>query len=366
MIIIHFASAGNDMLSGVGVAVPWHVMTQAREETVGLINIRNVEMEALAEACKTGNPVQLPFSTPFDVRKLSKPFDHPDLAVFHECYRPEYLAVARNLRKNGIPYIVCPHGELRAEAQRKKALKKKAANLLLFNSFVNHAAAVQCLSEEERKATAFGKRKFVGTNGVTAPASFKERFSGEGVRFLYIGRYEWRVKGLDLLMKAIRLRGDLLRAEKAHFDFYGPDILGRLDAVRGLVAEQGVGDLVSLHTEILGKEKLQALLDADIFIQTSRHEGMPMGILEAMYMGLPVLITEGTTLAGPVRKAGCGWTAETDAESIAAALEQAVRDRSAWASVGQRGRDLAASEYDWQVVSHRNLEEYRRILADSK
>ena len=363
MIIIHFASAGNDMLSGVGVAVPWHVMTQAREETVGLVNIRNVALEAMEEACKAGNPAQLPFTKPFDVRKLPPPYDHPDLAVFHECYRPDYLAVARNLRKYGIPYIVCPHGELRAEAQRKKALKKKAANLLLFNSFVNHAAAVQCLSGEELKATGFGKRKFIGTNGVNAPASGKEHFSTEGVRFLYIGRYEWRVKGLDLLMEAIRLRGDLLRAEKARFDFYGPDILGRLDEVRGLVAEQGVGDLVSLHTEILGEEKQKALLDAEIFIQTSRHEGMPMGILEAMYLGLPVLITEGTTLAGPVRKAGCGWTAKTEAESIAAALEQAVRDSASWASLGQRGRELAASEYDWEVVSHRNLEEYRRILA---
>lgn len=38
------------------------------------------------------------------------------------------------------------------------------------------------------------------------------------------------------------------------------------------------------------------LLQTDLFIQTSRHEGMPMGLLEALSIGVPCLVTVGTSL----------------------------------------------------------------------
>ena len=50
-----------------------------------------------------------------------------------------------------------------------------------------------------------------------------------------------------------------------------------------------MGEVVKLNREIDEEEKRQILLDTDVFIQTSRFEGMPMGILEALSYGLPCL-----------------------------------------------------------------------------
>ena len=363
-VILHIANIRNDLFVGVSSVVPQHVLAQNEFATVGFLNVNNTPIESLKEQSpkELDQPIQMPFETPFAPEGLPAPFSSPDLAVFHECYCPQYLPVAKALRRRGIPYVLCPHGELRREAQQKKWLKKKAANLLLFDRFIDGAAGLQFLSEAEKDGTRFGKHKFVATNGIQLPDRRKERFSEEGTRFLYIGRYEWRVKGLDLLFQAIRQQAEFLRSRHCSFDLYGPDVLGRLDQVRDLVRENGIEDLVSLHERISGREKEEALLAADIFLQTSRHEGMPMGILEAMGYGLPCMLTEGTSLGDAVKAAQGGWCAETEAESIGRALVQAVEERSRWKEYGRNAAAYVAQRHAWNRVASDTLEAYHRLL----
>ena len=248
------------------------------------------------------------------------------------------------------------------EAQKKKRAKKLVANLILFNKFVNNAIAIQCLSARELAATRFGKAKFVATNGIYIPMCRKENFRKSDFRFLFIGRLDIYHKGIDLMLEAVTLSVEKMRRANAKVYLYGPDFGGKYAEVEALIHQKNISDVVVINHEIEGAEKEAALLQADVFIQTSRFEGMPMGILEAMSYGLPCLVTEGTTLSDFVEKNNAGWSCATDATEIARTIERAIQQKDRFAEKSNNAREAVCRNFSWDIVASKTVETYMQII----
>ncbi len=350
MVILHIAPIDDSPFSGVSVVVPQHIVAQQEIAQVGFVNLLNVTIGAVKN--------QFPYCADFQFDKLPQPFNRPDMVVFHETYCKSYLRLYPQLIKRKIPYVIIPHGELSREAQKKKWLKKKVANLLLFNRFINGAKAIQCLSQREMDTTFFGKHRFIGTNGIQIPERKKTSFHTDQTKFLYIGRLDAHMKGLDLMLEAVRLQQDFLKQHNCSLAIYGPDIEGRLAHLQSLVAEKNIGDLVSLNGPVVGQEKEDLLLDADIFIQTSRSEGMPLGILEALGYGLPCLVTEGTTLGGMIENCDAGWSSATDAQEIAKLLRTAVAEKKRYYVKAANAVECVEQHFSWMTIADETIKEY--------
>ena len=135
-----------------------------------------------------------------------------------------------------------------------------------------------------------------------------------------------------------------------------------ITATHQLVKDNQIEDLISLNPEITGEDKEAELLDADIFIQTSRHEGMPMGILEAMSYGLPCIVTEGTSLKEAVNCNCMGWGADISVADITNALMTAIEEKDEWHGYGENALLYVKKHFSWDEVSKNTVNTYSRMI----
>lgn len=354
MNILHIASIAGNTCNGVHVAVPQHIQAQQRLVNVGIVNTRNVPVD--------GAEKQFPYDTPFEITNLPAPFDSPDLVVFHEVYKKEYLSISANLRKMRIPYVILPHGSLTAMAQRKSWAKKIVGNLLLFNRFINNAKGIQFLSQNELNKSRNKQKGFVGTNGMNLPDVLKTKFHDDKVNFVFIGRKDIYYKGLDLLLPAIASNNEGLRMKNARIQLYGPGHAKNLSTLDEMVRDLCVNDLVQCYGGIQGEQKREVLLSADVFIQTSRSEGMPMGILEALSYGVPCLVTEGTSMGELIRRYDAGWVVQTDTQDIGCGLNTVISQRDQWQIKSRNARKMVEENFLWDKVVLDAINNYRRII----
>ena len=353
MKILHIAAIENKPCCGTSVVIPYHVVAQQKISDVGFINFRNGEFKDIKK--------QYLCRSVFDFYKNLKLFGKPDLVVFHEVYIWQYIIVSAYLRRFKIPYIIIPHGSLTCNAQKYKCIKKKIGNSFLFYKFINGAIALQFLSRIELKSSNFGKVKFIGTNGITLPQLTKLNFNKNSLVFCYIGRLNIYYKGIDLLILAISKKADVIREKKVDIKIYGPDEDNSRNKISNLIKKYNLSDIVSLNKEVFANEKEKVLLESDVFIQTSRTEGMPMGILEAMSYGLPCLVTRGTSLVELIEKYDAGWVCETNIESIIECIVKCCQEIDLFKTKGQNARRLIEENFTWEKIARETIENYEKI-----
>lgn len=360
MNILYISNLSTNVAAGLNWSVPATVAAQAEFDNVLWVNLTNIEMphwrrvEAfhnVDDFCDKG----------FDIDSLPPPFDRPDAVVFEGFYHPKDPAIAVRLRRRGIPYVITPRGSLTVQSQHgslRKRLKKMVANHLIFKPYTRNALAIQYLTpaEQHDSGPGWNAQTFVVPNGFMIPSRHKETFSRNGLKAVFIGRLDLYHKGLDVLLNACLQEQKALHESNFTLDIYGPP---RYDhaKIKRFIADNDLGRIITLRGEISGEAKQRVLLDADLFVLTSRFEGHPMGLVEAVAYGLPALVTPGSNMADVMEEYDAGWVARQTTESVAAALREILKSRNLLPSKSENARKLSLL-YDWRVIAesfHRNL-----------
>ncbi|MBK7947565.1 MAG: glycosyltransferase [Deltaproteobacteria bacterium] len=138
-------------------------------------------------------------------------------------------------------------------------------------------------------------------------------------------------------------------------------IAGRGDEepnLRRLAAELGIGSRVHL----LGlRNDVDRLLEAaDVFVQPSRSEGLPLAVLEAMAAGLPVVATRVGGMGEAVVDGETGMLVGAERpDELARALRSLLEDDALRRRMGIEARARAEAEFSVETMARRYVELFR-------
>ncbi len=157
-----------------------------------------------------------------------------------------------------------------------------------------------------------------------------------------------RYKGLDLLLKALKVVKDL-----------GKDFVllvvgsGELEEYYRTMAQSlGLGANVDFLGKISEEKLIELYNRCSCLILPSKsyaQEGFGLVALEALSCGTPVIVSEVVGISEDVEKNNCGFTAKPEEKEIAKAIINILEGEDR--SMGRKGRRLILKKYSWHAVA---------------
>ncbi len=222
-------------------------------------------------------------------------------------------------------------------------------------------SAVVCVSQTELAAgiaarTCRADRASVIHNGIDTPVAVRRELAGEGrpVRIVTVGRLA-APKDFLTLIKAVGLleRGSITL-----------DVLG--DGPQRVELEskaKALGPRVTFHGEV--SDVADHLARADVFVLSSRSEGLPISVLEAMAAGLPIVASSVGGLAELVAEGRNGYLVPAgDPQAMAAALQMLVADPGLRSELGLTSRRRVEAEFSLGECRRRHRDLYQTLLLE--
>lgn len=178
--------------------------------------------------------------------------------------------------RNKIPFIVTAHSDF---SNKKRWVYRPYCR----------AQRVICVSNAVREGmkTCFYENTEVILNGLSAPRSAWKKPAGEETSFLFVGRLS-EVKGLQDVLQALPESGD-----------WSLDVIGdgpMCEELRKLAASRRFKQRVTFHGYAEPGICDEYMAKSSCFLFPSHQEGMPLTLLRAVQIGIPVLASD----IGPV------------------------------------------------------------------
>jgi glycosyltransferase involved in cell wall biosynthesis len=185
-------------------------------------------------------------------------------------------------------------------------------------------------------------------NGVDLPA---ETADGEAV--VFVGRLEEQ-KGVHVLLEAMAELDEQLI------------VVGDGSQRKALEAQAAANDV---DAEFVGEVSPDAVVEqlhrGKLFVLPSvRGEGLPNAMLEAMGVGLPVVVTDTGGVADGVREGETGYVVEPgDVEALRERIETLCVDTERRETMAEAARNYVAKTHSWAHLVDELDEIYRKVTS---
>ncbi|MEH2348532.1 MAG: glycosyltransferase [Nostoc sp.] len=292
-----------------------------------------------------------------------------DLLHIHAIFSYASTVAMAIARFQGIPYIVRPLGQLCEWSLQQSARRKQIYLNLIERSNLNHSQALHLTSEQEQQEVsrlALSPPSFVLPHGLSIPAAIPNARSrlrehlqvpADEPIILFLSRLHPK-KGLDYLIPAL---GELTNY-RFTFVIAGSGSQEYEAEIESLIVSHGMRDRTHFVGFVTGEEKNLCIQGSDIFALTSYAENFGIAVLEALAVGIPVVVTPGVALAAVVQQNKLGYVPELDVQAIAEAVDCYLSHPQAIKDMGDRARKLVLENYTWNHIAENLMEIYTKLI----
>jgi glycosyltransferase involved in cell wall biosynthesis len=268
--------------------------------------------------------------------------------------------------KHGVPYIIDAHGSTVDLNGTKQIVRKLYDKIIGYKTLAN---AGKLIAETEIGVSEYKKlgvdehkiallHPFLDTSefsDLPPKGLFKYMHRIDGKLVIFLGRIH-RNKGIDILVKAIAQLPDVVLAVVGQND-------GFMDTLDILILEQGIRNRVLFTGYLGGRDKLSAIVDADVLIQHSMNEAGARPSLEAILCGTPIIVTKNTGAGKEISKFDGGYLVDYgDVEGLTQAIKHILYNNGeAWIKTHKARAYIQENlSLESQIVKYEEL--YRSVI----
>lgn len=264
----------------------------------------------------------------------------------------------------GKKVILTPRGTLSPYSFRfQKSFLKN-----LFHQTIGKRLLQRCYLHATSKKEAsdchqlFREKSFTIPNFVSFPKNFippqKTTSSNSPLRLIYLSRIQHK-KGLELLFEALSLA-------KIPFvlDIIGDGDSDYVASLKEKSKQLQLDSSIHWRGSIFGKEKFKLLADHDFFILPSYDENFANVVIESLFSGTPVLVSELVGLSDYVRNHHLGLVFEHKVSSITQALFAALAHKRNGDFDAKVLHETVVHDFAIAQLLPRYLQMYQEIHAD--
>lgn len=280
-----------------------------------------------------------------EAKKIIKKYD---IVYIINWYYHLGMVFAKTCHELDIPFIVGPMASLEKNAQEIKKSRKSLLDKLYTNKMIKHVTGLHCVGKRERNSLLElgidSKKIFLINNGIkkiVKPVNddgiFKKmKIDRQHDEYLIsVGQINEK-KGLDILIHSF---SQVIKDNKIKLVIVGTGERKYVHKIKELVRKLGLDDVVIFSGFVTEEEKNQLLSNAKLFVSASRSDVHPIAAIEALSVGLPVVITEESDFP-EIDTFHAGKTTKSNEISISNSINDLLREQEKLSIYSENAKKL--------------------------
>jgi len=307
----------------------------------------------------------LPLGMPLEIKDKIKKFD---VIHLHGYPHSQNIIVHHYAQKHHVAYVLQAHGSLTPiatnSALRKvyelfwgRRILKDASRLLAGTAAEAQQYRGMGVSEDKIEIIPHGIDALTFED-LPKRGEFRAKYGLKDNQkvILYLGRIHW-LKGLDLLLKAFAdISNDF---DDVKLVIAGPDH-GFLPTLKKLVKELEIEGGFLFAGPLYGREKLEAYVDADVYVLPAIYESFSLTVLESCACGLPVVVTDRCGVADII-DGQAGLVVPYDRNQLGDAILRILSDDKIRQQFAEKGKLLVRERFAWEKLIEQIEKVYQSI-----